>query len=46
MLDCDKTLSDAQAAIDDPEFAKGFDSILNALKPKMASRDSKIYWTG
>ncbi len=45
-LDCDATLAASQAAIDAPSFASNFDNLLNALKPKLAGADSKIYWTG
>lgn len=45
-LDCDATLAASQAAIDAPSFASNFNSLLNALKPKLADANSKIYWTG
>ena len=45
-LDCDKTLSESQKTIDDPQFSKNLDDVLNALKGVMADANAKIYWTG
>lgn len=46
LLDCDGTLAASQATINAASFASNFDDLLNALRPKLASVNSKIYWTG
>ncbi|KAL8664084.1 MAG: hypothetical protein Q9202_003376 [Teloschistes flavicans] len=46
LLDCDKTLSDAQSTIDAPAFASNYDKLLQALAKKMNGPDAKIYFTG